>query len=295
MVTKSKYYLFVINNYTPADESKAEDFCKSDKVEFAIYQAEVGESGTPHLQGYICLRNRTTLPALSKALPRANLQARRGTHDEAKKYSSKEETRVRGPFTFGDDSGVPSKPGQRSDLLAIREALNSGNTLADVADQYFGTFIRYHAGLRSYVSLRGPVRSVKTRVEVHHGVPGAGKSHYARSKCDDAGIGNWYWMSRPADGQAAWWDGIDPHVKVIVLDDFTGWLPFTFMLQLCDAYPFRVQVKGSSVSVAPDLLVITSNVMPELWYPRVSEDRVAALMRRLDEVVKYEKKWEDAE
>lgn len=290
-MSKSKYWVFTKNNPTPQDEERISEYITAN-CEYGVFQVEAGESGTVHLQGYVCFATRKGLSGVAKGLLKSHVEARRGSHEEAKDYCCKEETRVRGPFEFGDDSTIPRKPGERSDLSSVRDALCSGASLADIADSHFGTFVKYHSGLRAYIALRGPSRDFKSRVEVHWGIPGSGKSHYCREKCNDAGVGNWYWMSRPADGQAAWWCGINPHAKVIIIDDFYGWLPYSFMLQLCDQYPFRVQVKGSSVSIAPELIVITSNAHPRDWYPKVSIDRMEALMRRIELVQEYTRKYE---
>lgn len=140
-----------------------------------------------------------------------------------------------------------------------------------IADKYFGQFLRYERGFRSYRALTIGQRSWHTYCEVLWGPPGTGKSRYAW----ETGGPDAFWLSKP-NSNRVFWDGYDGQ-EVVVIDEFTGWLPFGFMCRLLDRYPMRVETKGSSVPFLAKRVIITSNLDPISWY-RLG---LRALRRRL--------------
>lgn len=111
---KSNRVCFTLNNY---EESEIDALCNwldylAEKVLYAIIGQEIGESGTPHLQGFISLCH-THLKAKDgiirwwKAQPglgRAHLEASRGTDFENEIYCSKD-----GPYMSWGEPKLPTK------------------------------------------------------------------------------------------------------------------------------------------------------------------------------------------
>lgn len=59
-------------------------------MKYAVWQEEIApQTGTPHLQGYLCLAAATTLKGIKKILPGAHWEPRRGTHEQAVTYVTK--------------------------------------------------------------------------------------------------------------------------------------------------------------------------------------------------------------
>lgn len=222
--------------------------------------------------------------AVRSLLDNAHLETRRGTHEQAKIYCTKEESRVLGPFDFGD---APA-PGRRTDLERAKELLDNGASLLDVSGECFGTYLRYHVGIEKYRNMRHPIRNSKTRVEVHWGVAGAGKTY---GVYDNHGVENVFNMPRPNGNRTIWFDGYRPEThKVLLIDDFYGWAPLNFMLQLLDAYPFQVQVKGGFIQFSCETIWITSNSDWETWYDWDSfnnPELKVAFRRRIDYIKHY--------
>jgi len=73
--------VFTLNNPTEAEE----EALKSSSLKFVIYQHEIGEQGTPHLQGYAVFNTAQRLPGAKRILgsDRYHLERRRGTADQA--------------------------------------------------------------------------------------------------------------------------------------------------------------------------------------------------------------------
>lgn len=70
-------------------------------MKYLVYQLEAGESGTPHFQGYVEMKKRTTLLQMKKLFPGAHLEKRRGTQAEARAYCMKNDSRLEGPWEYG--------------------------------------------------------------------------------------------------------------------------------------------------------------------------------------------------
>lgn len=267
-IVRSPNWLFTINNPTESPQF--------DDVKYMIYQFEQGKEGTVHIQGYVvfnCQKRQSTVKLME---PRAHLEVRRGTHEQAKAYCSKTDTRVEGPIEEGSDEGLGSKtPGKRSDLLMVKASLDAGAKDQQIANDYFGSWCRYNKSFTLYRSLVTVKRAWKTRVIVNWGVAGSGKSFSAHR---DAGPDAYF---KPPGHK--WFEGYEGQENVI-FDEFRGnWFDLSTLLRLLDAYPMRVEFKGGSVEFVARTIWITSNIMPEAWY-NVDIIQITALMRRLTEV-----------
>lgn len=255
---RSRFWCFTINNPGEALDPENWEILPT----FLIYQLEAGEDrATPHFQGYVAFPRQLRLGQVSRILPRAHLEARRGTHSQAVEYCSKSDTRVDGPWRYGDDSGLSGRQGRRHDLERLREDIIEGASLAEIASNYFTQFMRYHRGIQaSRLLLAGPDSSVPRlppEILVLVGPTGSGKSSWVLRHFPGA-----YWATI-----LPWFDGYDfvTH-KTVVFDDFQGGYPFRGLLRLLDRYPSRVQIKGSSAIFPPQVVVFTSNVHPRAWY-----------------------------
>ncbi len=178
-----------------------------------------------------------------------------------------------GPRTFGEKP----QQGKRNDLIAVKEDLDSGATLADISQDHFGTFCRYRNSFRDYLLLNSVKRSRMPRISVFWGPPGTGKSFRAFTIGESAGT--MYSLSPPSSRNSTlWFDGYC-NQEVLICDEFYGWIKYDFLLRLLDRYPFQVQCKGSSTNFNTDHIIFSSNKPPSSWYPKVPN--IGALERRL--------------
>jgi len=117
-------WVFVINNYTQEDEKQLKEM----KDVYILYAYETcPTTGTPHLQGFLYSKAKISRKALSKKIPRANLDIAGGDLDDNKSY-------IIGPY---DDKKGKTKPynpnhiiigkepsqGQRKDLEQIKDQI----------------------------------------------------------------------------------------------------------------------------------------------------------------------------
>jgi hypothetical protein len=85
----AKHWCFTLNNYTE-DEYKSVCEVRPGWVDYICVGRESGESGTPHLQGYLCLQRKQRIGFLKTVLPRAHFESMKGTPIQASDYCKKD-------------------------------------------------------------------------------------------------------------------------------------------------------------------------------------------------------------
>lgn len=262
-MSRSRGWVFTINNYTDEDVKGLAMV----GYQYLVYGKEVGEQGTPHLQGYVYFKNPIALKSLSKKIPRASLQVRRGTHDQAREYCIKD----------GDvfEDGVPPQQ-NGGDKLATRIDRNkrlredSYDTLLDSGDISFLELEKLKR-CRLVYEQEGPAYSAEgTRGIWVHGKPGTGKTHFARNF--DPG----YFTK----AQNKWFDGYTGQ-KTIVLDDLDkfGICLGHYLKIWADKWPCTGEVKGGTINLKHETFIVTSNYTPDDLWPDDEEMRLAIKRR----------------
>lgn len=226
---------------------------------YCCWQLELGEENhVLHYQGYLECSGKKSMVQVH-AVPgfeRAALLVRRGTQLQAIQYSTKDDTRVDGPWFFGE----PKEQGKRSDLLEVKRKIDVDHAShAQLWDAHFSTMTRYHKSFVEYKRLRTPKRDHLTKFIVIIGPSGCGKSRLAREFFPDA-----YWKSNDK-----WWDDYE-HQESVVWDEFQGQYPYRELLRVLDSTPYSPECKGGHVNFVAKWVVFTSNYHPRDWYEPVS-------------------------
>lgn len=242
---------------------------------FHIYSHEKGLlEETPHLQGYLELKNGMTMSALLKKHPGCYFAVSNGNAKSNIDYVSKKDaTWVGGPWTWGE----PKAQGARTDLLEVQEQIADGATAEEIADESFPLWCRNHRAIDRYIAMKAPKRDWKTEVWIIWGTTGTGKTKMVYEKEENL-------FFKP-DGE--WYDGYTGQ-EAVLFDDFMCDIKLTQMLRLLDRYPMQVPVKGDFVNWAPRRLYITSNLDPALWYSGCAQESIKALMRRIEFIIKLD-------
>lgn len=134
-----KSWLYTLNNWTDVE------FCsvKNWECNYHVVGCEVGEKGTPHLQGCITFSKPCRIKSLKKLNERIHWEAVNNI-DMARNYCTK------GKDVFIRDN---RKQGERSDLILLANKLSSGITVTEVAKEFPSDFIRYHRGIERFAEL----------------------------------------------------------------------------------------------------------------------------------------------
>lgn len=127
---RSRRFCFTINNYS---EDEIAQLHKSFDGSKYIIGKEVGDEGTPHLQGYVEFKFGKTLTALKKINNRAHWEIAKGNTDQNVKYCSKEgnfTTNLEVPIDMAEEilkdeyQDVVWKPWQQNVLDIIESKAN---------------------------------------------------------------------------------------------------------------------------------------------------------------------------
>lgn len=273
-----RHWVFTINNPVEQGVELLARVSEHRHFRFLIFQKEIGESGTPHYQGYLELKAQMRCNAVNVLLGgHAHLEGRRGTRMQARDYSSKDDTRTDGPWEAGE--WRTAGQGQRVDLESAIETLTSSRDLNHVAREHPREWVRFHRGLESWYSRTQPRRPIAPiKVILLYGKTGTGKTRRAFEK--------WPRLHRKAP-DTRWFDGYEAQEEVL-LDDFGGKvskMSLSYTLQLLDIYPLDVEVKGSYRPLLAKRIVVTTNIHPRLWYDYENrEEQYNALMRRFTKI-----------
>jgi hypothetical protein len=271
----SRNWCFTLNN---PDDTDYPDQWPLNNIKLLIYQEEIGEEGTLHLQGYVEVIQPARMAALKKINPKCHWEKRMGSRLQAIMYCVKQESRLNGPHIYTNNGWLPSssecelwvknleeqttlKQSSKSStnyrLSTIRERLSEGcsTSIEEIADNEFDLWVRYYRAFEKYLCMKTPPRNHSVDVHVLQGPTGTGKSKWAMDTYPGA-----YWKQR-----SNWWCGYQGH-ETVVLDEFYGWLPFDLLLRLCDRYPLLVESKEGQVQFVAKTIVITTNQLPASWY-----------------------------
>lgn len=210
----------------------------------------------------------------------AHWESRRGTRDQARDYARKDDTRLDGPWEYGDwGSGGR---GTRSDLERVAEAISGRMQLEQLADEFPIEFIKYHRGIEKLIALKQPKRddgNSHTAV-LYYGPPGCGKTSLVSRQYPDA-----YW--KPTGSK--WFDDYNGQ-SCIVYDDFNrGWVSLDAFCRYVDRYQCNAEIKGGHCRLSNTVSVFTTNTLPSKWYnfEKYGLERLQAVVRRFSKFVAF--------
>lgn len=86
--SRARSWCFTVNNYTEEDKVSVVSLVSGSRL--YCYGFEIGENGTPHIQGYVCFKNQTKFQTLKNKLPRAHWEKAKGSAQDNLKYCSKD-------------------------------------------------------------------------------------------------------------------------------------------------------------------------------------------------------------
>lgn len=235
-------WTYTINNYT-------DDIIKHLNIldcQYNIYGKEVGENGTPHLQGFIFYTNKKSFKQVKKDLPTAHIE-KANNIDAAINYCKKDDNifeKGTPPMTVSQkgakgkefwDNTLSLAKSNKLDEIDSKVLISHYNTLKTIA--------------RDYATAPKDLPTV-CGIWIY-GPPGTGKSHAARNN-----YGNFYLKETNK-----WWDSYrnEPTVIIDEVEKDAAKYIGHYLKKWADRYAFDAEVKGSKLIIRPEHIIVTSN------------------------------------
>lgn len=273
--TQGRRFCFTLNNPTPDERAQVEVLQLTDDLRLLVIGDERGVNGTPHMQGYMETIHRMRFGGLRARWPfleRAALFVSRGSRKQAFDYCIKD-----GNILI--QIGIPPKSDQRSDLDSIKASIDSGVSELELANEAFTLWCRYRKAFSAYRNLKVNSEQLPKEVLVFIGPTGCGKTRkvFESERVEDL----WIWSI------GCWFDGYAGQTACL-FDDFAAdsGIPFRLFLRVLDRYPIQLPIKGGFTQWCPRRIYITSNMLPDHWYP--TERGIEPLYRRITSIERFD-------
>lgn len=261
-------WCFTVNNPTDVDRG----ILTAANARYIIWGEETGESGTPHLQGYLELNKPQRLSGMKKLHATAHWEQRQGTRDEARAYCMKD-----GVYEeYGDWQA--GGQGTRNDLEGLMQMIRENKPTLEIMEAAPACVSKHMRFVDRYTHLVEKETTHafrKVDVQVLWGAAGTGKTRRVYELDPKVFTVN--------SDEAFPFDGYDGE-EAILLDDFYGGFKYHHLLRILDGHQYRANVKGGSRYARWTRVYITSNKQPSEWYQKGLTD---ALRRRLSSVTEY--------
>lgn len=136
-MSRSRNFCITDNNYGERD---IDIFKSIECIKYGVLGKEIASTGTPHLQGYVQLKEGKTIKAFQKILKNAGLRVSvivaRGNWQQNNKYCTKDGNAI--------EWGTPKKQGKRNDIHELYEAIKSGKDDYYLQENHTIAYTKYY-------------------------------------------------------------------------------------------------------------------------------------------------------
>jgi len=276
MSNRSRNYCYTINNYTGFQESTARAMVEG--IKYHVFGIEVGDSGTPHMQGFICFKHTKSYAAVKKLFHSngIHLERKKGTFKQASEYCKKEGSEnVHEYGTLPMDQKEKGEK-EKEKWMKVRKMAESGD-FENLREQYPKISTLHY---KLFKIIRRDYQIRPESLECHDnwwiwGPPGTGKSYAARA------LGDYY--LKPLN---KWWDGYKGETNVIIeeVDASHGkWLAH-FIKKWSDIYAFKAEMKFGGSIIRPKRIIVCCNYSIDVVFDGVDYICQKAIKERFHEV-----------
>jgi hypothetical protein len=144
-MSRAKHWCFTVNNPASAERERIIALGEDDSVEYLVFGNEVGESGTPHLQGFITFVDRMRLAQLKKTV------SDRG-HFEVAKFPEKAAEYCKKEGDFVEFGSLVVVKGKRSDIDAFKDDVQRSKlSVKELREAHSIVFAKYPQFCTQYI------------------------------------------------------------------------------------------------------------------------------------------------
>lgn len=240
---------------------------------YSVRQKEKCPStGRLHWQFFLIFSQRKRFQTVQRLLPGAHLEPARDL-EKSRDYCMKIESRIELPIETGE---FPKKVTS----LNVVDLLRRSRPL-DVLDQAPNLWRSFRTLVTLHSALLRPRREATSGLLLF-GATGTGKSRIAHH------IGRFLGTEHTftADPALQWLDGYNGQ-PLIIVDEFRGTAPVSFLLRFIDRYPMMLPIKGGFVQMCATMVIFTSNLGLSEMYAGLDHPTLLALHRRINSYLVY--------
>lgn len=152
---KSKYWTFTLNHPSPEEIDTVDRFVDTlNSCDYCIYGKEIGENGTPHLQGQLCFTERVRFGQV-----RGWIGSR--FHIEQTRELQKSIQYCKKDGDWYEFGSVPGPQGERTDLDEFKSAVKSGVlSLKQIREDHSACYARYTRFCVEYIADHYPKKDI---------------------------------------------------------------------------------------------------------------------------------------
>lgn len=137
IMSRVKYWCFTLNNPTSDERDKILALDGDRQLEYLVFGNEVGDSGTPHLQGFVAFLARVRLTQLKQVISER-------AHFEAAKFPEKAAEYCKKDGDFIEFGTLTLTKGKRTDIDAFKDDVKLGVlTVKELRDAHSIMFAKY--------------------------------------------------------------------------------------------------------------------------------------------------------
>lgn len=281
-MSQAKNWCFTLNNYTNENIERLSTLIETNpKAKFLIYGKEVGENGTPHLQGFVQFSSRMRMNQVKEAIgSNPHVEIARNVNASIE-YCKKE-----GDFyEYGVYAG--GTQGRRNDLEDFKEAVKNGLfALQEIRELHSEVYMKYPRFCLEYVQDKQPevvlpdhpLRPWQTRmVEKLEEEPDRRKIVFVVDETGNSGktwFAHWYVKKIGDVGQVmlpakksdmAY--ALKQNIKVLFLDAPRSkqgeYIQYDFLEDLKNGYVFSPKYESRAKTFNPMHVVVLMNEQPD--------------------------------
>ena len=255
------------------------------KFRYCAFQVEKGgNSELTHIQAFITFKNPFHWSTMCNRFPVANFEEVRGSNTQARQYCTKPETRIDGPYEFGEFA----EERQRTDIKEFLELLEAGASNNDLKKTHPSLYLREFNKLSTlraqdrFDEFCKKIRNVE--VTFVYGPPGVGKSTYVYEK---VGFENSFSVQTFDNSAFTFYEAQDN----LIIDEFNCQWSIQFMNKLLDRFPLQLRGLGCVKWACYQQVYIISNYsLSELYRDKQETEPTIykSFLRRFDNIIRFD-------
>lgn len=220
---------------------------------YSCFQIEKGDNcDTVHIQGFIVFKNPMHWTTFKNNFPCSHFNKCISTNTNCRKYCTKEDTRIDGPY----ESGEFAEERSRTDIKQFLDMVKLGTDDEELQTLFPSLYLREFTKLEK-IRNKSIFKDYKTKyrkmeVIYIYGPPRIGKTSYINKLY---GYGNYYTVTTYNKGPFDNYTG----EKIIVFDEYESQIKISEMNMLIDGHPVQLPCRFENKWACYDKVYIISN------------------------------------